>query len=132
MRTSHFVAQSTDIPTIPYELSIRTPPVVALRRAVNHDVMGGGAALFLVDYGASIAFGLVTGVASCSSVGGVSLWLVPLSSVAGGVCGWIPGVVGLVLGLGQVVGIVLMVAGATVFRRNVPVTFATEGITVSF
>jgi hypothetical protein len=102
-------------------------------RRVNFNVVGGGLALALSTYGGSLAEGFLWG---CSPIGylipGGALIAVGFSAACGS---GVAVATGLAFGLGQVVGIFLMAAGATIFRRRgvaLDVAFTRDGLSIAF
>lgn len=98
---------------------------------VNHNVIGGAVALFLTTYLPSVVMGLFV---SGSCVGPIP-FLVPLGSFAAPSCGAVYGTIGVTLGVGQIISIVLMAAGGTIFRRRSgepSVALSAEGLSITF
>jgi len=103
------------------------PPVSGLR-PLNYNVVGGGLALALATYGGSLAEGFIWS--------GETAYFIPFGALVGAVqsaaYNSVAAATGFAFGLGQIVGTVLMVAGATFFRRAAPVSWASGGLTIAF
>jgi hypothetical protein len=118
--------RSTAAPRLasPVRLEVGAPATPPLR--INHNVIGGGVLLFLATYAGSLTLAFF---------GGGIPYLVPLASFYGVVQGPFSGSLGFVFGAGQVIGIILMVAGATFFRHRAtdwPLRCTSDGIAVMF
>jgi hypothetical protein len=109
------LALALSSPFAPALASPPTEPVLTYPRVVNHNVIGGAIALFLTTYGASVAMGFVYASGGCF---GPIPFLVPLGSFAAPACGAVAGTIGFALGVGQIISIVLMAAGSSIFRRR--------------
>jgi hypothetical protein len=103
-------------------------PPVSGPRPLNYNVVGGGLALALATYGGSLAEGFIWG--------GETAYFIPFGALIGAVqsaaYSSVAAATGFAFGLGQIVGTVLMVAGATFFRRAAPVSWASQGLTIAF
>lgn len=104
--------------------------VVRYEERVNFNVVGGGIALFLTTYGASIAYALLANHCGSEVAYGVP-FLFPFGSFSGVACGDPTSVMsGLAFGVGQLLGVFLVAAGDTIFRHRVPITG--DGVAITF
>ena len=114
-----------------------SPAYIPFERHPNYGVIGGGTGLFVATYLSSLVMGLTNAV-PCANGPGPIVMLVPFSSFANVTCGNAQAaVIGIAFGLGQLIGVVLMALGDTVFQLRTPVGGASvslgrDGFTLSF
>ena len=112
-------------------------PAIRFERQPNYAVIGGGTGLFVATYLSGLVMGL-TQFVPCPNGPGFIPFMVPFGSVAAVACHDAEtATIGVAFGLGQLVGVILLALGNTVFQLNVrvdqpTVSLGRDGFTLSF